>query len=150
MQTRTDIRPARASDADALFELARLFPTPTPPTRSQFDAGLAARLHDSAAITLVASVADRLAGYVAGYWHATFYAGGPVAWVDELFVEPSARGRGIGQRLMAAFEGQARASGCVLAGLATAGAAAFYENQGYRSRAGYYKKYLEEPGTEAT
>ena len=46
----------------------------------------------------------RLVGYVSGYCHATFYAGGVTAWVDELLVLEPIRGTGIGRQLMDAFE----------------------------------------------
>lgn len=40
------------------------------------------------------------------------------------------------------FEDWARQRECVLVGLATSGAARFYERLGYISKAGYFKKYL--------
>ena len=43
---------------------------------------------------------------------------------------------------MDAFEEWANDRKSVLVSLATLGAAAFYEHRGYRSKAGYYKKYL--------
>jgi GNAT superfamily N-acetyltransferase len=70
------------------------------------------------------------------------YAGGRTAWVDELLVIESLRGRGIGRQLMDAFEQWAQDRRCVLVSLATRGAAAFYEHRGYASPAGYYKKYF--------
>lgn len=74
----------------------------------------------------------------------TFYAAGRAAWVDELFVEDTFRGKGIGRKLMQAFELWALDQGCGLVGLATAGARGFYERLGYTSKAGYYKKYLSD------
>ncbi len=82
----------------------------------------------------------RLVGYVSGYCHATLYAGGPTAWVDELLVIESLRGTGIGRQLVDAFEQWAKDRQSVLVSLATRGAAAFYEKRGYTSQAGYYKK----------
>lgn len=92
----------------------------------------------------VAEHEGALTGYVAGYRHPTFYAAGETAWVDELLVDSNYRGRGVGQRLMAAFEQWASNHGCTLVGLATAGARGFYERLGYESKAGYYKKYLRD------
>jgi len=136
------IRPAAASDAGRLFDLVRAFPTPTPTTAEQFSESLRVKLPDPSSCVLVAEHEGRLVGYAAGYVHATFYAGGPTAWVDELLVVESLRGQGIGRRLMDAFEEWARAAGSVLISLATRGAATFYEHRGYASTAGYYKKYL--------
>ena len=136
------IRSATALDASLLFELVRTFPTPTPPTVEQFSAALDLKLPDPSSCVLVAEDDGRLVGYVSGYCHATFYAAGTTAWVDELLVTESLRGAGIGRQLMDAFEEWAKVRGSVLVSLATRGAASFYEHRGYASGAGYYKKYL--------
>ena len=70
------IRPAAASDTSALFELVRAFPTPTPPNSEQFSRALDANLPDGSSCLLVAEHERQLVGYVSGYCHATFYAGG--------------------------------------------------------------------------
>ncbi len=136
------VRPAAASDTSALFELVRSFPTPTPPSSAQFSRALDAKLPDPSACLLVAEHETRLVGYVSGYCHATVYAGGSTAWVDELLVIEPLRGTGIGRELMDAFEQWAKDRRSVLVSLATRGAAAFYEHRGYTSKAGYYKKYV--------
>jgi GNAT superfamily N-acetyltransferase len=136
------IRPAGASDATLLLGLVSMFPTPTPPTVQSFSQTLALKLADPSACLLVAEHDGILVGYVTGYCHATFYANESTAWVDELFVSESARGRGTGRQLMEAFEQWAQSRGNVLVSLATAGVAAFYEHRGYASKAGYFKKYL--------
>jgi GNAT superfamily N-acetyltransferase len=136
------IRSAAASDRSALFELVRAFPTPTPPDSEQFSTTLEAKLPDPSSCLLVAEQERRLVGYVSGYCHATFYAGGVAAWVDELLVLEPFRGTGVGRQLMDAFEKWANDRQSVLVSLATRGAAAFYEHRGYTSKTGYYKKYL--------
>lgn len=83
-----------------------------------------------------------LVGYVSGYRHAAFYAGGDTAWVDEILVSESHRGQDTGSLLMDAFERRAAADGCKLVALATAGAGPFYSKRGYETKAGYYKLYL--------
>ena len=90
-------------------------------------AALNAKLPDPFSCLFVAEHQERLVGYVSGYCHATFYAGGPTAWVDELLVSEPLRGTGIGRQLMDAFERWAQHRQCVLVSLATRGAAAFYE-----------------------
>ena len=96
------IRPAGTADASALFELVRTFPTPTPSSSEQFSKALHAKLPDPSSCLLVAEHDGRLVGYVSGHCHATFYAGGRTAWVDELLViappawqgnRPTAHGR---------------------------------------------------------
>jgi GNAT superfamily N-acetyltransferase len=142
------VRPAQPADEEPLFALVRAFPTPTPPDAAAFRAALRTKLADDAYAVFVSEGDGRLSGYVSGYRHATFYAAGFTAWVDEILVAQDVRGRGVGKQLMEAFEGWAAAHGCVSVGLATRGAAAFYERLGYASRAAYFKKYLG-PGPAA-
>jgi GNAT superfamily N-acetyltransferase len=136
------IRTATALDQAALFDLIRSFPSPPTRTPDGYADALRIKLSDQSYATLVAEDKDRLIGYLAGYAHRTFYAGGSIAWVDEIWVEPDYRGQGTGRLLMDAFEGWASRQGCLQVSLATSGAAAFYERLGYASSAGYFKKYL--------
>lgn len=141
---KTDIRGAEANDRAALFTLVRAFPSPTPTDHAAFAAAFGEKIKDAASFIGVAEHEDGLVGYISGYRHVTFYAGGPTAWIDELFVDTLHRQQGIGRGLVAAFEDWAFGHGCRLVGLATAGAAAFYQRLGYQSRAGYYKKYAKD------
>ena len=141
------LRKATRSDERELFTLVRAFPTSTTPEFSAFRHAFESMLADLSAALFVAEVDGRLVGYLAGYRHVTFYAGGYTAWVDEIFVSPNTRKMGIGTRLMALFEEWAAQRDCKLVGLATAGASAFYERLGYASKAGYYKKYQTEKPT---
>jgi GNAT superfamily N-acetyltransferase len=136
------IRVGQLSDEAGLFELARAFPTPTPPDVDMFAIALRAKLADPSSDLAVAEHEGSLIGYVAGYSHPTFYAGGSTAWVDELLVDATFRGRGIGRRLMDAFEAWAGSHACTLVSLATRNAGPFYQRLGYASKAEYYKKYL--------
>lgn len=137
------IRPAQTIDAEPLLRLVRLFPTPTPPDDVAYRAALQEKLVDGNSFLAVAQEGSTLVGYVSGYCHTTFYAGGKTAWVDELFVLEQFRQLGGGRALMNAFEVWAAQRGCKLVSLATAGARAFYERLGYATKAGYYKKYLD-------
>jgi GNAT superfamily N-acetyltransferase len=136
------VRPARLSDEAQLFVLARSFPTPTPPDLDAFRSALHTKLADEASALFVSELDGRLVGYVAGYRHVTFYAAGLTAWVEEIIVATDHRGAGLGRQLMEAFEEWASLHKCVLVGLATRGAASFYERLGYASKAAYFKKYL--------
>jgi GNAT superfamily N-acetyltransferase len=136
------IRIATALDQAALFDLVRLFPSPSTRTPDSYADALRIKLSDESYATLVAEDEDRLIGYLAGCAHRTFYAGGSIAWVDEIWVEPEYRRQGIGRQLMDAFESWASGRGCVQVSLATRGAAPFYEKIGYASSAAYFKKYL--------
>ena len=142
------IRTATALDQTALFDLVRSFPSPSARTSDGYAEALRIKLSDQSYATLVAVDKDRLIGYLAGCSHQTFYAGGSIAWVDEIWVEPEYRGQGTGRLLMDAFEDWASSRGCVQVSLATRGAAPFYEKLGYASSAGYFKKHLD-PGSVA-
>ena len=139
----TTIRAAKDSDHGDLFRLVSAFPTPTPSNAEQFAAALPAVMRsDRSSCVLVAERDGALVGYLSGYTHHTFYAGGATGWVDEVLVTESLRGEGIGRQLMDAFETWSSEKKCVLVSLATRGAAPFYEHLGYATKAAYYKKYL--------
>jgi GNAT superfamily N-acetyltransferase len=137
-----DIHPAETKDEAPLLELVRLFPTPTPPGDVAYANAFRTKLSDPASFLAVAEEDGKLIGYISGYCHTTFYAGGKTAWVDEILVISDRRGHGVGRALMAAFEAWAELNSCSLVSLATAGASGFYEQLGYGTKAGYYKKYL--------
>lgn len=136
------VRLAQTSDETPLLELVRLFPTPDPPPGAAYTTAFHQKLTDENSFLAVAEHSSTLVGYVSGYCHPTFYARGPTAWIDELFVIEQFRQLGIGRALMNAFELWATQRGCKLVSLATARAGTFYERLGYATKAGYYKKYL--------
>ena len=86
-------------------------------------------------------------GYLLGFRHLTFYANGPVAWVEEIIVRGHDRERGIGRALMSAFEQWAAGQGCALVALATRRAAPFYRALGYEESAAYFRKVLANPSS---
>ena len=137
-----NVRRATVADEFPLFALVKLFPAPTPPTRETFAAALRLKLRDPDGFVAVADLRGQLVGYVAGDAHETFYAGGKVAWVDEILVAEAARRQGIGRALMAEFEAWAENGRCRLIGLATRAATSFYEELGFEDSAGYFKRYL--------
>jgi GNAT superfamily N-acetyltransferase len=89
----------------------------------------------------VAESERALAGYLIAMLVSSLEHGGVMAEIDELFVLPEARARGIGSALLAAAEAELAQRGCVRLQLqlATANARgrAFYERKGYGERAGY-------------
>jgi GNAT superfamily N-acetyltransferase len=139
---KTTVRDARHGDRTSLYSLTSQFPTPTPCSHETFCTLLDSKLNDERACVIVAEHDERLIGYVSGSVRSAFYAAGATAWVDEIFVTADFRSRGVGAQLMAAFETWAVRHDAVLVALATRGAAAFYEQLGYVSKASYFKKYL--------
>jgi GNAT superfamily N-acetyltransferase len=145
------IRHATAGDAGAVAALAGGLAQSFAFSRASFDAHYPALLAASHACLLVAgtgvdAAGDGCAGYLLGFEHLTFYANGPVAWVEEVFVRGDLRGRGIGRALMTAFEQWACGRGCALVALATRRAAPFYRALGYQDSAAYLRKLLPEQG----
>ena len=56
--------------------------------------------------------AGEIAGYGSVHWLPYFFMSGPEGYVSELFVRESARGQGVGVKLLAIIEAEARARGC--------------------------------------
>jgi GNAT superfamily N-acetyltransferase len=89
----------------------------------------------------VAEAEGRLTGYLIAVTVFSLEHGGLMAEIDELYVLPEARSRGVGARLLATAEAALAAEGCVRLqlqlGAANAAARGFYERRGYRARDGY-------------
>lgn len=136
------IRPAGASDATAVADLAAGLAQSFAFSRARFDRSYPALLASDGACLLLATDGDDRLGYLLGFEHLTFYAGGPVAWVEEVFVHGRRRGAGVGRALMSGFEQWAAARDCALVALATRRAAPFYRALGYEESAVYHRKIL--------
>ena len=145
---RCEVRRATAGDRDAVAgltaELAQSFTF----SRAQFHLSYPALLAADGACLLVAADGRERLGYLLGFRHLTFYANGPVAWVEEVVVRRQDRGRGVGRALMSAFEQWAAGQDCILIALATRRAAPFYRALGYEESAVYFRKVLEDQAKE--
>ena len=137
-----EIRHARAGDIDGVAALAAELALSFEFSPEQFRLGYPAVLASDGACLLLAVDGSECAGYLLGFRHPTFYANGPVAWVEEVVVRGGDRGRGIGRALMDAFESWASAERCALVALATRRAAPFYRALGYEESAVYFRKLL--------
>lgn len=134
---------AEAQDKPALFLLARDFATSFAVEQSVFDEALVQLLAHPEALLLMAEAGDgTIAGYLLGFEHLTFFAGGRVAWVEEIMVGEPFRRQGVGHKLMEAFEEWARAREAKQIALATRRAGEFYEALGYEKSAAYFRKRL--------
>jgi GNAT superfamily N-acetyltransferase len=139
------IRYATADDVEAVAGLASELAHSFTFSRARFYDSYGALLHADDACLLLAADGDDVLGYVLGFTHATFYANGPVACVEEIFVQDRVRRRGIGAAMMRAFELWAVGRGCLLVALATRRAAPFYAALGYQESASYLRKLLTAP-----
>jgi len=137
------VRPADASDAAAVADMASELAQSFTFARTRFDRSYPALLaSDGACLLLAVNGHDHL-GYLLGFEHLTFYANGPVAWVEEVFVRGQHRGCGVGRALMSAYEQWAISRDCALVALATRRAAPFYRALGYEESAIYHRKILD-------
>jgi GNAT superfamily N-acetyltransferase len=136
------IRHAGDGDADGVAALAAELALSFEFSWEQFRVAYPALLAANGACLLLAVDGSESVGYLLGFRHLTFYANGPVAWVEEVVVRGRDRGRGIGRALMDAFEEWAAAEGCALVALATRRAAPFYLALGYEESAIYFRKVL--------
>ena len=93
--------------------------SPFPFSAARFHDAYAAVLSTDDACLLVAVSGEEVVGYLLGFCHRTFYANGPVGWVEEILVRSGLRGRGVGRALMRMFEQWATRRNCILAALAT-------------------------------
>jgi GNAT superfamily N-acetyltransferase len=96
----------------------------------------------------VAEADGHLVGYLIAVMVLSVEHRGLMAEIDEFFVLPEARSRGVGGQLLAAAEEHLARRGCVRLqlqlGTTNAGARAFYQRRGFAPREGYvlYDKSL--------
>lgn len=140
--TAATIRPAEPTDGEALWPLVRDFATSFAPVRAVFERTLPELLARDDTRVLVAEADGRLTGYLLVSVHATFFANGPVAWIEELMVDERVRRGGVGAALMRAAELWAADAGAAYVSLATRRAAAFYAALGYDESAVFFTKRL--------
>ena len=138
-----EVRQAEGGDADDVARLAAALAMSFEFSAARFRENYPALLAADGACLLLAVSGQQSVGYLLGFRHLTFYANGPVGWVEEVAVRDQDRGQGIGRVLMDAFEQWAAAQGCALVALATRRAGPFYRALGYEESAAYYRKVLD-------
>jgi GNAT superfamily N-acetyltransferase len=136
------IRRAEADDIDGVAALAAELALSFEFSLKRYRVSYPALIAADGTCLLLAVDGDEYAGYLLGFRHLTFYANGPVGWVEEVVVRDRDRRRGIGRMLMDAFEDWAAGEGCALVALATRRAAPFYRDLGYEESAAYFRKLL--------
>ena len=143
VQRRASIRRATADDVDDVRALARslassfefddeAFGTAFDRLCGRPDARVLIAVGDDGAVT----------GYLLGFVHDTFFANGPVAWIEEMYVADDRRRGGTGRALEADFARWAADEGATMIALATRRAAPFYFALGYEDSARYLRRTL--------
>ena len=139
----TDVDEAVATDGDSVWPLTRDLATSFRPTREVFDRSFARALADEGTLLLVArSPAGGVVGYLLAHSHTTLFADAPVAWVEEVMVEETVRGTGVGRALVTRAETWAGGRGAAYVALATRRAGDFYRALGYEDSAVFFRKLL--------
>jgi GNAT superfamily N-acetyltransferase len=137
------IRLAAAEDVEQLWPLVQDFAFSNHPERSAFKHSFNELLERSDTLVLVAVTnMSALVGYLLGSYHGTFFANGPVAWIEELMVGESSRRQGVATKLMSAAEEWARTIPTPYISLASRRAGDFYLRIGYEESATYFRKTL--------
>jgi GNAT superfamily N-acetyltransferase len=141
------IRAAVAADASAVAGLAGELAQSFTFSRARFEVSYRSLLDTEDACLLVATDGRDHLGYLLGFRHLTFFANGPVGWVEEILISREHRGYGTGRALMDSFEQWAAGHGCAMVALATRRAASFYRAIGYEESAVYHRKILPDNTT---
>lgn len=135
-------RPAQPHHAASILTLAQTFASSFVVEPAAFQQTFSSLLVDAHVHLAVAEQAQQVIGYLLGFVHPTFYANGPVAWVEEITISAADRRQGVGRLLMLDFERWAAERGAKLVALATRRAAPFYQALGYQESATYFRKLL--------
>jgi len=139
------VRRARAEDGAEVWPLVRGFALSYEPERRVFERSFTDLLSRPDTLVAVADQGGSIIGYLLASWHGTFFANGPVAWVEELMVAQPARGSGVGRALVAEAERWARSVPCAYIAVASRRAGTFYEALAYEPSATYFRKTFVPP-----
>lgn len=142
-----NIRRAQSEDGNAVFALARQFTTGREPIgRDEFLVAYDNVLRHRDQETNVLFVAE-LEGKVVGYSLMTvsrlLHAPGLTAHLQEIVVDNSARGHGVGDRLMQANEHYCMGRGVRQLSASTARIGSFYNHRGFEPVGEHYRKILD-------
>ena len=138
---RVQIRPAKVTDADRIFEMLTEFVTSYRPVREAFDRNFPALL-DSADANLLVADDGELRGYALALRVPTLYANGDLWNLQELFVDASFRSQGIGHKLLDAVVDNARLRDAVEVTVVSRRAGPYYIKHGFVETASYFKLKL--------
>jgi GNAT superfamily N-acetyltransferase len=141
-----EIRGAGAEDVAKLWSLVQELAFSYRPERSMFERSFSELIERPDTLVLVAVAnTSAVVGYLLGSYHGTFYANGPVAWIEELMVSESIRRHGVATKLMSSAEDWARTIPTAYIALASRRAGDFYLRIGYEDSATFYRKTFVPP-----
>jgi ribosomal protein S18 acetylase RimI-like enzyme len=137
-----EIRRGREEDCVAIIELIEALRREdgrTPAARDSAAEAVRSCLSSPGCALYVAARGGKVDGFIVVHWIPFPMLAGTEAYISDLIVERTQRGRGIGRRLVAVVESEARAQGCVRLMLNNRVAAeafkrAFYAKLGFRAR----------------
>ncbi len=138
------IRKASEKDSEQVFHLACALATSFKVDRKAFEHSYMICIAEEHSLVLVAESNDKIIGYLLGYDHYGFFSNGRITGVEELFVTPEYRTKGVGKLLMNHSEEWARERGASLVIVVTRRASSFYTRIGYEESATYFRKILKE------
>jgi GNAT superfamily N-acetyltransferase len=142
--SQVQIRPALASDADAVFSLLNELDVSYLPDREAFDVTFDSFVEgESNALLFVAEIDGVVRGYALTTVTRLLYTNGSSAQLQELVVESSAQGVGVGSLLVETTERACRERGVRQLTVASRRASGFYERLGYGSTADYLKRSFD-------
>lgn len=142
--SQVQIRPALASDADAVFSLLNELDVSYLPDREAFDVTFDSFVAgESNALLFVAEIDGVVRGYALTTVTRLLYTNGSSAQLQELVVESSAQGAGVGSLLVETTERACRERGVRQLTVASRRASGFYERLGYGSTADYLKRSFD-------
>jgi GNAT superfamily N-acetyltransferase len=133
------VRAAEAFDAEDVFSLLVQFATSYSPDAGAFEAHFPRLLADPNAVLWVAILHGQVVGYILAFRLLTLYANGPITEIQELIVDPTHRGLGIGRRLVEAIVELAHGAGCAEVTVPTRRAMDYYARLGFVETATYWK-----------
>jgi len=138
------IRFLRSGDEDGVFALVAQLGHAFPPRREAFDATVASYLAGEQPTVLlhVADEPEGLLGYALATVVPLLSTNGPSAQLQEIVVDPAARGRQLGTQLVRAVEEECVRRGVTQLTVASRRAGGFYDRLGFHESAEYMRRFF--------